>query len=224
MKQISFWARGHKSASRVLIIIGFLFLNAAGLFLGDLLHSITGIFNPSLILIPITLTIVGYIFYPRKNKSLYKNLYFRKKFNDLLLIVSTFMFVILLGNNTNSIQNMPQPLMASNIVYHPSRIIKPTTVNHSSKNLRQRIKAYRKAYKEMSKSQKTWAIIGIVLLAGLVAMGVGALSCNIACSGSESLSIVVLVIGLAGVVFGAIKLIQRITRGPKKPVADQALE
>lgn len=225
MKQISFWAREHKTAARIFIVVGYLFLNVAGLFLGDIVHSITGTFNPALILIPIILTIAGYIFYPKKkNKSIYKNFYFRQKLNDLLLIGSTFMFVIFLGNNTNTLQSMNQPLLASKIVYYPSRIIKPATVNHSSKSLRQRIKAYRKAYKEMTKSQKTLAIIGIVILAVFVAGGVGALSCNIACSGSESLSIVVLVIGLAGVIFGAIKLIQRVTRGPKKPVADQALE
>ena len=119
---------------------------------------------------------------------------------------------------------MPQPLMASNIVYHPSRIIKPTTVNHSSKNLRQRIKAYRKAYKEMTKSQKTWAIIGVVILAGLVAMGVAALACNIACSGSEGIALILVILGFVGAIIGAVKLIQRITRGPKKPAVDQPLE
>jgi hypothetical protein len=225
MKQISFWAREHKKAARIYIVIGFLFLNVSGLFVGDLLHSLTGIFNPALILIPVTLTIAGYIFYPRKkNKRIFKNFYFRQKLNDLVLIGSTFLFLIFIGNNTNTIQSLQQPLLASTSVFHPSRVIKPTTVSHSSKSLRQRIKAYRKAYKEMTKTQKTLAIIGIIILASFVAAGVGALSCNIACSGSESLSIVVLVIGLAGVVFGAIKLIQRITRGPKKPVAHQALE
>ncbi len=225
MKQISLWAREHKAAARIYIVVGYLFLNVSGLFLGDLLHSITGTFNPALILIPIILTIAGYIFYPKKkNKSIYKNFYFRQKFNDLLLIGSTFMFLTFFGNNANTIKSLQQPLLASTSVYHPSRVIKPTTVSYSSKSLGQRIKAYRKLYKQMTKTQKTLAIIGIVILAAFVAAGVGGLACNIACSGSEGLSIVVLVIGLAGIVFGTIKLIQRITRGPKKPTADQPLE
>lgn len=225
MKQISFWAREHKKAARIYIVVGFLFLNVSGLFLGDLLQSVTGNFNPALIIIPVTLTIAGYIFYPRKkNKRIFKNFYFRQKLNDLVLIGSTFLLLIFIGNNTNTIQSLQQPLLASTSVFHPSRVIKPTTVSHSSKSLRQRIKAYRKAYKEMTKTQKTLAIIGVVILAGLVAMGVGALACNIACSGSEGIALILVILGFVGAIIGAVKLIQRITRGPKKPAADQPLE
>jgi hypothetical protein len=224
MRKLSYWSRDHKNPARILILIGYLILNVTGLFLGDLVHSISGTFNQALILIPIILTIVGYIFYPKKKyKSIYKNFYSRQKLNDLLLIGSTFMFLTFIGNNTNSVQNIHQPLFASAIVFHPSRTIKPTTVSHSSKNLRQRFKAFRKAYKDKTKSQKTMAIIGILLLAGAMMVLIGALSCSIACSGGETLSIIVVIVGFVGVIFGASKIIKRINHGPKKPLVEEPL-
>jgi hypothetical protein len=44
----------------------------------------------------------------------------------------------------------------------------------------------------------------------------GGLACSISCSGSEALAFIVFFIGLGGIIFGSIKLIQRIKRGPKK--------
>jgi hypothetical protein len=43
---------------------------------------------------------------------------------------------------------------------------------------------------------------------------IGGLACNIICLGAELLGYIVLVVGIAGVIFGLVKLIQRVKRGP----------
>ncbi len=229
MKKLSFWSRDHKTSARILIVVGYLILNMAGLFLGDLLHSFTGNFNAAIILIPIILTMVGYFFYPdKKNKNVYKNFYSRQKLNDGFLVFATFLFLVFAGNKLNENTRWSQSASALSINYPISKnSVENKTVNtkpqkgtKAYKNFKHRIKALRKAYKESSKSEKTLMIIGVVLLAGAVGYGLAAVACGISCSGSEALAIVVFVVGLGGIIFGAVKLIQRITRGPKKPRTD----
>ena len=233
MKKLSFWSRDHKTSARILIIVGYLILNVAGLFLGDLLHSFAGNFNAALLLIPVALTLAGYILYPsKKNKNSYKNFYSTQKLNDGILIIATFLFIVFAGNKLNETTMWSQSASAISIHYPTSeKSVENKTVNtkpqkgtKAYKNFKQRIKALRKAYKESTKTEKTLMIIGVVLLAGAVGYGLAALACGISCSGSEALAIVVFVVGLGGIIFGAVKLIQRITGRGKKPKVDEPLQ
>lgn len=227
MKKLSFWSRDHKTSARILIVVVYLILNLAGLFLGDLLHSFTGNFNAALLLIPVALTLAGYIFYPsKKNKEAYKNFYSTQKLNDGFLIIATFLFIVFAGNKLNENARWSQSASALSINYPTSKNsvenktvnTKPQSGTKASKKFKQRLKALRKAYKESTKTEKALMIFGVVLLAGVVGYGLAALACNISCSGSEALAIVVLIIGVVGIIYGAVKLIQRITGGRKNPM------
>ena len=226
MKKLSFWAREHKHIARVTIIISYILLNVIGLFLGDVIHSFNIEFTPLFFLFAISLTFLGWMIYPSKDKKHeYKNFYLRQKSADLILVSATLLFVIYLGNalnkNTNSFRN---PLQAASIVNtnNAINISSPTVAKNtvSKKSLRQKIRAeiksIRKAYKDSTKSQKTLYIILAVLAAAGLTYVLTMFSCSISCSGAEALGYVVFFVGLGAIVFGLVKVIQRIKRGKPK--------
>jgi hypothetical protein len=233
MRKLSYWSRDHKKSARILIVFSYLILNVTGLFLGDLLHSITGTFNPALILIPIILTIVGYISYPqKKNKAAYNNFYITQKLNDCFLIIATFLFIVFTGNKLNENRGWNQSASASSIHYPSSKIsLKNKTVNTKpqsgtsvSKNFIERLQTLRRALKKGTGTEKALAIFFVILVSGLALSMVAAASCSLSCSGSEALGTIVLILGIPAIIFGAVKLFQRMTRGLKKPVVEEPLE
>jgi hypothetical protein len=222
MKSLSFWARDHKIAARIIIALCYVILNITGLFLGDLIYSVSGTFNVALLLIPVIMTITGYIFYPKKKyKDSYQNFYVRQKANDFILITATFLFVVFAGNSVNRNFDLGNPVSAS-IIKRPAQntqnIAKEKRSHYprfSKKNLRQQLKAWRYSYRTAGDDKKSFLTVLVIAGAIIVFFFVAALSCNISCSGNEALGTTVLILGIAGIAYGATKLIQRITRGPK---------
>lgn len=227
MKRISTWGHHHKIASRIFIVSGYVVLNLAGLFLGDLLYSMNISWNPLWVILPVLLTLAGLAFYPvKKKKYFYQNFYKRQKLSDALLMGATFMFIVSTGNFLNKYTLPVSQSYAISITYpvpgakinskktgHPeSNIVSKKT---SRKDLRAQFKKFRKAYKDSTKGQKTLYIILVVLGAAALSYGMVALACGIACSGSEALAYIVGIVGIGAIIFGAVKLIQRITRGRK---------
>ena len=226
MKLLSFWAKGHKAAARILIIVGFLFLNIAGVFTGDLLNSMNVLLRPLFCVIAMMIFIFGMIIYPsKKNKQKYINFYFRQKSTDGLLIFSTFLIFIFLGNSINENRiRIYQPVYGISIIPKSPDVAANTLVSiaiHKSllskkivrKNFYKKLQAFRKQYKNSTSTGKTLLIILTILISfGLIILLMG-LSCNIACSGADGLAIVVLFVGLSGIIFGMLKILQRIKRG-----------
>lgn len=231
MKQVSFWAKNHKISARITIIFAYFLLNIISLFTGDILHSINLIFNPFFCLAAMFLTIVGVLIYPSgKNKSRYKNFYFRHKMADGILILATFLFLVYSGNSINENRiRIFQPAYGISIITprHPEAnsysVSKASSVS-SKKGLRKtffkKLREIRKKYKGATKTDKTLLIILAIVAAGFLMSLLLALSCSIACSGSEALAYIVGIIGAGAIIYGVIKLIQRITRG--KPQKDKA--
>ena len=226
MKKLAFWGRANKNSARTIIIISYVFLNLIALFLGDVIHSLNIAFTPLFFVFATVLTLVGWMIYPSKSrKKEYRNFFMRQKSADLLLVSATFLFIVYAGNSLNRNWNtFSNPVQAISII-HPTS---PTNITHASsakttvtkkslrKKIRAEIKSIRKAYKDSTKGQKTLYIILAILAAAGLAYGLAALACGISCSGSEALAIVVFAVGLGGIIFGVIKLIQRITRGGPK--------
>lgn len=221
MKRVSFWALHHKVAARSIIVLIYFFLNLLGLFFGDILSSLNIVLSPAFYLFAILLTLGGILFYPsKKRKHFYKNFYSRQKFADGLLITATFLFITYSGNSFNYTKtiNPVNPALAISIVESPvsSSIVKKNahlSKKENRKHVRSFIKEIRKKYKATSHSGKTVLIILVVLGAVFLSFLILALACNIACSGSEALAYIVGVVGIAAVIFGAIKLIQSINIG-----------
>lgn len=234
MKSISFWAKNHKTASRVLIIVIYVLLNVIGIFLGDILFSMGIVLSPLFYAVAIVISILGLLIYPsRKSRVSRKNFYFQQKSADIILLIATFIFIIYTGNSFYNSDFKGSPIAsASNSIYvsinHSSTTIMKRKVvvskKHGDKKLKNVIREFRKKYKSSTKGQKTlYIIISAIVAAGLI-MGVSALACNIACSGSEALAYIVLFLGLGGIIFGLVKIIQRINRGgPKKKTINPTL-
>ena len=226
MKRLAFWAHDNKNTARATIIISYVLLNLIALFLGDIIHSLNIEFTPLFFVFAIVLTLVGWMIYPSKiRKKEYKNFFMWQKSADFLLVSATFLFIVYAGNSLNRNWNtLTNPVQAISIIHtsNPAHITNSseakTAVTKKSlrKKIRAEIKSIRKAYKDSTKGQKTLYIILAVLAALLLTYGLAGLACSISCSGSEALAIAVLAVGLGGIIFGLVKLIQRITRGKPK--------
>ncbi len=231
MKPISIWAHQHKVAARFSIICIYILLNIIGLVTGDILHSMNVVLNPFFYLTAILIVFTGLIIYPSKrDKSKYPNFYARHKLADCLLISATFLLIIYIGNsiNANRITNYNSTYAISSISHtsnYSGNISKPgvnkNSFSVSRKDFRKKyktiLKELRKKYKESTKTEKTIYLVLAILAAGILIIYLGALSCSISCSGSEALALIVFFLGLGGIIFGLVKLIQRIMMGkPKK--------
>lgn len=219
MKQVSIWASRHKWPARILIVLLYFLLNICGFFAGSLLQS-TGV-QPGIFFIDFIFIVIlaAYLFYPEKAS------YYKRKFFDGTMLVSTFCTICFYGtqiNNSSFLLPFSNSSAATTTTYTAAseraektlKIVpgKKLTKKEFRKQIRQALKA-----KDAEKTgQKIILIVLTILLAAVVLYLLLALSCSIACSGSEALAVLVLVLGAFGVVFGAIKIIQRINRGPKK--------
>ena len=223
MRTLAFWASGHKRTARLTIIVSYFFLNVIGLFLGDIIHSLNIKFTPLFFLGAILMTLLGWMLYPSKSrKQQYRNFFWRQKSADLILISATFLFVVYLGNSLNNSSNsFRNPLQAASIIItnNPANVSEPSVAkpNFSKKSLRKKIKTefkrLRRAYKESTKLQKAIYIFLTILAAGALSYLVMGIACSLYCSGSEALAIITFTLGMGGIIFGTIKLIQRIIRG-----------
>ncbi|HSN09940.1 MAG TPA: hypothetical protein VLS85_12950, partial [Hanamia sp.] len=118
-------------------------------------------------------------------------------------------------NRAFAISIVKSPVSSSIILDNSSarKKIGQLSKKENRKHLRTVIKEIRKKYKATSNSGKTIYIILVVLGAVFLSFLMLGLACNIACSGSEALAYIVGFVGIGAIIFGAVKLIQRITRG-----------
>lgn len=218
MKKISLWAKHHKWTSRILIVfILYPLLNITGWMLGEMFF-LEGFLVPVNYGYILSLFFIALLFYYPTG---FRNNYSRRKLFDFLLIATTFLFVFLSANNAGRLT--PETSLASTA--HASLIsansLDPspgssTIKKNEKKTLKKFIKNLRKKYKQASPATKGLLIFLTILVALGLAVGVASLSCSLACGGSEGLAYVVLFLGLGGIVFGAIAVIKRITKGKKK--------
>ena len=230
MKKFSLWALQHKVVARILIVVCYLLLNLLGWIIGNILYSINIVLSPVFFYL-ITMVVIGAVlFYPIKKKSSYKNSYTRRKISDLLLITATSLFIIYSSNSLNVHQSI-NPLNnvfgvsvirtnTSKTVNIDNTLAKKKRFNGSKKDYKKYVqsivRAIRKKYKDSSRGEKTVLVFLLIVVALFMIFLISALACNIICSGAEALGYIVLIVGIAGVIFGLVKLIQRVKRGPPK--------
>ena len=236
MKQISYWAKNHVWQSRLLIILIYTMLNILGIFTGKMLNEIN-IIIPKLYFIIFTVSIIAlWIYYPERgniNSSIKPSYFFRKLF-DFSLGAVTFLMIIYVGNKWQNLFIESNTATASFIVPHSkdsaiynNHLIKNfiTTINSNDVNkltqrqkfrlLKDQIKVIKKD-KGTSKAGKTLLIILSVVIAIALLFGLAALSCNIACAGSEGLAWVIAIGGTFLIVFFLARIIKRISRPSAK--------
>lgn len=231
MLKISFWAKHHVTAARFYIVCIKIFTAFLAYFIADLLIQMQ-LFIPAApaYATGIALLLTGILLYP---VILKRRHYIRQKICDFIIPLSAVIVFITWVNNTGN-------TTASYAASSNSIVIKPTAqqILNSGKTkqtlTRQEKRILKKEfYKQLKvyagavltgdkeKSGQAWKIIlAIIGLLGLLYV-VAALSCGIACSGSDVAAILVLVLGVAGAIWGFVAVLKAIKRGPKKKIENK---
>ena len=232
MRHISLWAKNHKWPSRMIIVGIYLLLNILGIYTGNLLKDI-GMFIPELYFNSAIIACVAiWILYPSKrdNHDGYgkSTLYVRRKFFDFTLGAMTFLMIVFLSNNgaqillkTNiAVASFINPHVQDTGVYDNALIKNFVTdiqkMDVSKLSQKEKIRILKKQIKTIKhdKTTSNGDKIALIILSILIALALlfllAALSCSIACAGSEALSIIVLIAGTFLIVFFMLKIIKHI--------------
>lgn len=217
MRQISFWAKDHVWSTRLLIVLViYPLLNLCGWFLGAAFFWEGSELPYFLYFFSLGAFFLVFIQYAGSNNK--KLAYWRRKTFDLLLVVTTFWLIVFTGNHWSS--SSAQAPVNTSFASSPSPV---STILPTNKSKKQKVKFFKRLvkkleshYKAASAPRKTLYIVLTVLVACLLIFLLSALACNIACAGSEGAAYVILFIGLAAIIFGVVRIIQRINRGPRK--------
>jgi hypothetical protein len=217
MRVVSLYAKNYKWLARFLIVLVlYPVLNVSGWALGIIL-DVEGIqFNNSGFYILVFATLVIAATYPYKKHT---SSYHRRKISDALLASISFCFIVLTGNHFSSgsqYQNI-NPAQASSQISIQT-IEKPS--KEKKKAAKKFLRNLVKKYKHAGDGEKALLIILTILVALIVVYLLAALSCSIACGGMEALAYVVFILGLGGIVFGVVKIIEKISRKSKKKKAE----
>lgn len=239
MRSISLWARQHKGKARLILIILKLLLACMAFFIGSGLAGMKIIF-PQIAGIALVF-LFGFVaaFYPyRKKSGLSKKLfYIKQKSCDYLLAALGFGMMLFFTNSSLYSLTRPSSSFANTeIVIKPDlptaeEILK--SLEHRDKKsltrqekrilkqeFKKQVKVYVKSKITRHKSEADKALLIILTIIG--ALGalylVAALSCSLACSGSDGAAVAIAILGLAGVIWATIAIIKRISRGPKEKI------
>jgi hypothetical protein len=218
MKQLSYWAKANPHRARFLIVLIYILLNIAGLITGVLLWASGIELKDSFILLLAVSVVSLYIIYPEKA------VYYKRKVFHGLMAVCTFLIITFFGNQ---LQN-PNPQL---FFVKTTQAVTPVSYSDQNKSneptnikkeKRLQKKEARKLLKKLavqndrSKGTKIFLIILTVIIALALLFLLAAISCNIACAGVEAVAVLLALAGTFGIVFGAIRIIQRILGKERK--------
>jgi hypothetical protein len=223
MKQLSLWGFRHKWTARVLIVLSYLLLNCLALAVGDILFSYGIEASGFIVYATAAVYLAVFLLYPfYRHRKEYKNYYRFQKTCDAILIATSFLLVTSAANlrhTTNSPFHFPAAQAVVPIDIQPA---KATAVAEKSKvkslvksfkgklsSALQKIKAY---YQSRSLGGQIALIFLAVVLAAALLYLVLALSCSIACAGSDGAAILVALLGSAGVIFLFVRALRGIRR------------
>ena len=233
MYQLSLWARRHVWPARILIVLCYVVLNFTGWLLGEQL-TLNGIhLSQTHFYIGTALVLTGFFAYPSKSsKRVLKHFYRFQKSCDALLVSGTFVLIVCLSQP----QSLPQPWMgfsAQATTVKPANLppakAKPSVFRKAAnvaiqwlgvdKAIQKKIQKNAQKLMAEYKRSSTGGKVALIFLTILVAAALGILvlswSCSLSCNGSDAAAILVGVLGMGLIIFLSVKVIQRITRGPK---------
>ena len=241
MKQLSLWAKNNSRKARLIIIVSHILILLLAWFTGSEISGLSDELPGYLKIIFVLVFIITAFIYPvKKNNPGYS--YAKQKTCDFLLALSTFGMMTGIAASGEIKFGSLSPLYAST----PSAINnnkKDPTAEQILASLKHRDKssltrAEKRILKaEFKKQLKIWTLAkisgnkqqgdnaGLIILAIIGAVGlfflVAALSCSLACNGSDAAAIVVLLLGTAAIVLALIAIIRSINRKKRKWLESQ---
>jgi hypothetical protein len=205
MKKLSYWARDHRTAARILIIILQLLLVLSALYTGtEFRHMELGL-EWHFAGIAFTVLLAAAFVYPRRLRSRSSS-YVRQKICDFLIAMSCCCLLCFTINRNYSAVLMPSGVYGSLPPEESAKMIK-TTVDKGPRH---------------AKPPRKRTILKILLILAVVfgslacLYGIAVLSCSLSCSGSVAMAIAVTIAGLAGVITLAIVGIRAILRWARR--------
>lgn len=244
MKNISTWARQHIAEARICIVMLKVLLISAAFFIGNSLLSMKIILSEAAGIVFIFLFVLVALVYPyRQNRISKKLFYIKQKSCDFLLATAGFLMMIFFVNNrlysflspsnsyaSRSATIKSDPPTAEEILKSLQYRDKKTLTRQEKRILKHEFKKQAKVYVKSKitghKSEADKALLIILTIIG--ALGalylVAALSCSLACNGSDAAALAVAILGLAGVIWATMAIIRRISRGAKKKRPDPAMQ
>lgn len=246
MKKLSLWAKHHKQAARLTIIVSFILLTIIGFYTGTWLSDLDISLPEAILFFAVFSYIVGVIAYPQRHGSHIsmrtKSFYIRQKICDTGLVVSTFVMIIYLANHPDTFIHSFVParaILGNNLVLPKDSSAKPyksirefsASIKDKDGNLlkwkerkkllKEQVRSIKKA-DNLSKGDKAGLIVLSVVVALGLALLVGALACELSCNGSEGAALLVGIGGTALIIFLLIITIRAIKKGKKKPETEPA--
>lgn len=240
MKKLSAWASHHKWAARIIIICIYPMLNALAAIAGILLFQLNIELPLGLMIAAILICVGAIVYYPRRSDKYVKfapaAFYLRQKSCDFLLGLTTFLMVMFVINRLNTQLPFYEPLMGASTTetsapkdstlrqYKTIQAFSATMKDEKGKALKwkERKKLLKKQLRaienddELSDGAKFFLIfLSCVVATGLLIL-LAALACEISCSGSEALAILVMLLGTGLLVFLLIRVIKRILGKSRK--------
>ena len=244
MKKISIWAKSNKCKARTIIVLIHFALIILGILTGWLLFKInfyigTGIFYEVLFI-----CILTFIVYPKKGgfwRSKFKSrFYVIQKSCDFILAFGGFLMISFCSENTyapsaNKLLFLPVNLLYASHGANPkAEELLQSLKSRSGKDLSRsekkilkheffrEVKVYVKAKATGDNESAVKAFLVIVTIA--VAVGLtyllAGLACSLSCSGAQGLAALVMIGGLAVLIFGSIVLTKTIMKIGKKKQPD----
>jgi hypothetical protein len=242
MKKISAWAKAHSWPARFVIVLLHFILIAAAIFIGRSLSGLSVYISAAYIWFAILLYIAAVLIYPNskaKHSPRWISHYAFQKSCDFMLTATGLFMICFLANRPANQPIRLNPLSGAHpVVYnnqHPSTIKsnieekKPGNHILSRKERKALLKELKLELREVFKAKPGRARqIALTILVGLVAIVllalVGALSCDLSCSGNEGAALFVMILGTAGVVALVLFFVKRINASYRRRVPDQRTE
>lgn len=221
MKTLSQWARCHPRTTIFIIILLHIVAGFNALVLGILLSLEEWIAPRWLVLLFVHLFFLAYILYPSRkgNRWSIPYSYVRQKVLDFTLILAASLTIAFgLSRLWISPANEIAPAKAHFINYEPasekqiesskriSRLKVSAKTQKIRKQVRKNLREIRKTLKkQQNRKKRNWTRFLLIFFGSLITLGLAlllaGLSCSIACSGQGGLALIVLIGGLAGLVW-----------------------
>jgi len=229
MKELSLWAQQHKWPARIILIFSHIALTLISIYWGFISFQKNIVINEAALYLLIIFYFLLYLLYPSGGKQhFFQNTYkVRLLFHGAMAVCS----VLLVVTYVNSLQHATHMNTATASVIkvrgtnpgynnpEAERLVKgfqSGEIKKFSKSERRILKeelkyqfhSYKKAKEAHQKKDATNAVIIILTIIGALIMLylVAALSCSLSCNGNEAASVIVLVLGVAAIIFGCVAI------------------
>lgn len=236
MRELSYWAKYHPLAARLIIVISRCLLLWIASFLGKQVALTAFDLSPLLLYFFILLFLVACGLYPRQTTA---STYTRRKWCDFIVCLSGFFMVICLTTQLNKPFAFYQTVRATvplvDTSYHypeAQRLLQQFKEGEKTSFTRKEKKVIRKEFNHqllrygaatVTSNKEAQRNAGVIIVACIAAVGllylVLALACTLSCNGSDAAAVAVVVLGTAAIVWGLVAII-RSTRRKKEPVPE----